>query len=335
MAGRLGVPLRTLAEWMRRWEKDRLKARPRGRPIAAVSAADAQAITALLDFLGPVAALPVLRKSFPNLARAELEERLRMYRHDVLLKDGVGILALRWLRVGAVWAMDFAEPPAAIDTRFPYVLSVRDLGSGKALLSLPVPDKGAAGVRDALLALFARYGAPLVLKSDNESSLKSAEVTELLAAHRVVPLHSPCYYPMYNGACEAGIGTLKTYAHHEAARNDRPGEWTCDDVEAARLRANELARPWGHAAPTPDEAWASRPDVHGSRDAFASLVEAERRQQLEAAEVERGKELGTSGRVRVERQAIHAALVAAGILVVRRRRISPPLRSRLWARITR
>lgn len=335
MADRLGVPVRTLAEWSRRWREDRLAARVRGRPVAPVPPADAAALAALLDFLGPLAALPVLRRSFPELARAELEQRLRAYRHDVLLKDGVEILALRWTWPGAVWAMDFAHPPAPVDRVFPYVLSVRDLGSGKALLWLPVQENDATAVRDALRALFLRHGPPLVLKSDNDKALGAEGVRTLLAAHGVVALRSPCYYPEYNGACEAGIGTLKTYAHHEAARNDRPGEWTCDDVEGARLRANELARPRGHAGPSPADAWASRAELQpASRDTFHDLVELERRRHLEAACTEKGGEPGDGDRTRVERQAITAALVAAGILVVRRRRTTPPFKSRFWARIT-
>ncbi|MBI4917340.1 MAG: transposase family protein [Acidobacteria bacterium] len=198
-----------------------------------------------------------------------------------------------------------------------------------------VPDAEAVDGGDALRVLFARLGPPLVLKSDNESSLKAEPVAALLEAHGVVPLYSPCYYPEYNGACEAGIGTLKTYAHHEAARNDRPGEWTCDDVEGARRRANELARPRGHAGPSPAEAWASRPALGpAARGGFYDRLDLERARLLAAARDEKRREIDDEDRVRLERQAIHAALVAVGILVVRRRRISPRFTSRFWARIT-
>jgi hypothetical protein len=66
-------------------------------------------------------------------------------------------------------------------------------------------------------------------------------------------LLSPPGTPEYNGTCEAGIGSLKTRTHHEAARNDRPGEWTCDDVEGARMMDNETGRPWGVNGLTPKE----------------------------------------------------------------------------------
>jgi len=335
IAAWLGASVRTLADWGRRFEEDHLAAPARGRPVKAVPPADASALAALLDFLGSVAALPILWRSFPELARAEVEQRLRAYRDEVLCKNGVEILALRWTWVGAVWAMDFAEPPSPVDAAFPYILSVRDLASGKALLWLPVQEKSAAVVRDALRALFLELGAPLVLKEDNDGALCAGGVPDLLAAHGVVGLRSPCYYPEYNGACEAGIGTLKTYAHHEAARHDRPGEWTCDDVETARLRANELSRPRGHAGPSPDELWsAHRPVTADERHIFRATVETERTRQLEQARTDHGGQLTDKQQAHLERQAIRAALVACGILVVRRRRISPPFKSRFWARIT-
>jgi transposase InsO family protein len=335
IAAWLGASLRTLGAWEKGFEEDRLAVAARGRPIKPVPAADAAALAALLDFLGSVATLPILWRSFPELARAEVQDRLRAYRHDVLCKNGVEILALRWTWVGAVWAMDFDEPPAPVDGVFPYILAVRDLASGKALLWLPVREKTAAVVRDALRSLFVSIGAPLLLKYDNDGPFTAGEISALLAAHGVVALRSPCYYPEYNGACEAGIGTLKTYAHHEAARHDRPGEWTCDDVEGARRRANELCRPRGHAGPSADEAWSEhRPVTGDERHVFLNTVNGERTRQLELALADHGGQLTDKQQAHLERQAIHAALVACGILEVRRRRISPPFKSRFWARIT-
>jgi len=84
-------------------------------------------------------------------------------------------------------------------------------------------------------------------------------------------LFSPPYYPQYNGACEAGFGTLKTYAHHEAAKHGRPHQWSCDDVEAARMRANELSRPHGYLRPTPAENYLWRiPVIYGKWDSNIS-----------------------------------------------------------------
>jgi hypothetical protein len=88
---------------------------------------------------------------------------------------------------------------------------------------------------------------------------------------------SPPYWPQYNGAAEAGIGSLKAHAHYEAARHARPAEWTCDDLEAARFKANELARPHsepGFNDPSPEIKWAERaPILPDERWAFYAGVQ--------------------------------------------------------------
>ncbi len=183
-------------------------------------------------------------------------------------------------------------------------------------------------------ALFVQYGAPLVIKEDNDKAFQADEVENLFARWGVEYFLSPPYYPRYNGAVESGIGTLKTYAHHEAARNFRPGEWTCDDVEAARLRANELSLPQGHDGPTPSESWKSRvPSTSEERKSFRHLARCRLDECLEKKRKEENQELGEDEVAAAERQAITLALVACELLMVRRRRISPPIKSKLWPRI--
>jgi hypothetical protein len=231
--------------------------------------------------------------------------------------------------------MDFAHPPSPIDGIYFYVLSVRDLSSGKSLLWLPVKNKDGNTVRNGLLSLFIQHGAPLVLKIDNDKAFLFNEVRDLLEEWKAVFLISPIYTPAYNGACESGIGTLKTYAHHEAARNDRPGEWTCDDVEAARLRANDLSRPNGHLGPSPTELWKNRSPIPPiERWAFNEVVEKHRERCLDEFRKEKQKvNLNQNDRNNADRRAIASALIACGILLVQRRRISPPIKSKFWARI--
>jgi hypothetical protein len=57
----------------------------------------------------------------------------------------------------------------------------------------------------------------------------------------------------YNGAIEAGIGSLKTRTERQALWAGRPGPWTWQDVEAARQEANATARPHGAYGPTPEQ----------------------------------------------------------------------------------
>src|SRR5262249_38673518 len=152
---------------------------------------------------------------------------------------------------------DFTDAPAVIDGMYPYVLAVRDLASSRQLLWLPVPAADGYHARLALASLFVLHGTPLVLKSDNGSPFDAEATLALLYSAGVLPLFSPPYYPEYNGAIEASIGSLTTRTEHHAARHDRPGQWTCDDLAAAQAEANATARPRGPTGPTPDQAWAA------------------------------------------------------------------------------
>jgi hypothetical protein len=108
---------------------------------------------------------------------------------------------------------------------------------------------------NAVEAVLKEVDAPLVLKSDNGSHFTGEEMRGLLDRRGIVHLVSPPGTPRYNGAVEAGIGSLKTRSHLEAARQDRPGQWTCDDVEKARLQANDNGRPRGFEGDSPGQVW--------------------------------------------------------------------------------
>lgn len=171
--------------------------------------------------------------------------------------------------------MDFAEPPAPVEDMYGQLLAVRDLASGYQLLWLPTEYACGATAVAAVQALFREHGKPLILKTDNGSPFIADAFQSFLRRHRIWQLFSPPDLPRYNGSCEAGIGSMKTRTHHQASRRGFPGQWTCEDMEAARLQANETARPWGHRGPTPEESWQARAKVSRSeRSAFARTVRA-------------------------------------------------------------
>jgi transposase InsO family protein len=323
-AAMIDLSAATLANWQRDWRSDRMEIELRGRPAGKVDQSTRQALLAIFHLMGPGIGLPTLRAMFPEGTRGELEDLLERFRH--LWKKGghALIFALRWLRPGTVWAMDWFEPPKPIDGIYPYVLVVRDLASGLTLWSLPSLTKDAKAAADVLAALFLEFGPPLVLKSDNE--FNAAEIVEVLAKNSVLHLLSPPGLPSYNGSCEAGVGGVKTRAHYEAARHDRPGEWTCDDVYAAGLLANQTHRPNGYLEPTPDQAWAARaPIAQELRQNFIKSVQdlqPEARQELGFLP---NIDLDRWGQAAVNRVAISRACVASGFLQVRRKRFSPPI----------
>ena len=322
----LRVRANTLQRWVEQWTEDRLAIRELGRPLERADRPVRTQILAALGLLGPETPVAVLQELFPNTARRELEDILRRYRF-VNRKRGTLLHVLHWRNDGACWAMDFTEAPVAIDTTYPHVLVVRDLGSGKLLLALPATSQDAQVVRDALDLLFLEYGAPLVLKSDNGSGFTAARTKAMLDDWGVVQLLSPPGTPRYNGACEAGIGGLKTRAHYLAARDGRPGEWSCDDIEGARLLANQTARPFGHDQPAPDQRWQER-------DALSQLARDTLQRALERATTEeraritagKDRDLTPNEEAAVLRIATCRALIELGHLQLRRRRFSLPIR---------
>jgi transposase InsO family protein len=334
-ACRLRLCDRTICRWLRDWRRDQLRVQPRGRPAQRTDTETRNAIIALFQLMGPGVGLAVLQEIFPGVARRELQDLQRRYRDAHLKKNRALIYALRWKRIGAVWAMDYTEPPCPIDGIYVSILVVRDLTSGTQLLALPVQSACAEQTVAALKSLFLEHGAPLVIKSDNGSAFTAAEVESFLKEQNVYHLLSPPRLPSYNGACEAGIGSLKTRAHHESARNDRAGQWSCDDVEAARLMANETTRPGGFHAPTPNQQWRIRLLLSPrERESFQITVETFRAEEKGNLGILPGFDTGPADRAKIDRRAITRALVAHNILNFRRRRITLPIYYRNAAGIT-
>jgi transposase-like protein len=323
-AERLMLNPPTLAGWKKGWQKDKLALKPRGRKLRMTDQITRECLLAVYYLAGPGIGFPTLRSLFPGAPVRDLEHLLRRLRAMNLHAKGYYVHALRWHQPGTVWALDHVVPPQPVDGIYPYVLAVRDLASGYQLMALPVKTKGAKEVVEALESLFLEHGAPLVLKSD--LGFKAAEISELLEIEGVLQLLSPARYPRYNGSIEAGIGSVQTRAHHEAARHGHAGEWNCNDVEAARLQANELARPWGFDQSSPKEAWAARPRLKEC-DRWRLWDEMER--ALPSVRQELGLLPGIEGSNReeeaVNRAALTRALVECKFLTIRRSRITPPV----------
>jgi len=287
----------------------------------------------MIRMLWPEVSANMLMAMFPGVAKREIVSLLTRYWLLMVRRNYVLIHVNRWEKPNTVWAMDFTEPDNPVDGIYPYVLAVRDLASGCNLLWMPVERESAEETVNALKSLFAKYGRPLVIKSDNGSAFKA--IKPWLEQEGVWTLFSPPYYPQYNGACEAGFGTLKTYAHHEAAKHGRPHQWTCDDVEAARMRANELSRPHGYLRPTPAEKLSKRiPVTDIERMLFKNTVEEA------VCRIKRERGLSENGTLAwcecsgIERRALEKTLAQLGYLSVRRSRITAPIKSRFWRNIS-
>jgi transposase InsO family protein len=318
----LGLSPRTLRQWQQDLRCQKLQVQPLGRPTLRSARHDRNAVLELLGELGPATGVPMLQACFPAMPRAELEDLLKRYRRVWQKRHYEALHVLRWQTPGTVWAMDFTEAPNPIDGLYRYLLAVRDLASGQQLLWLPLVHANAAETRSALEPLFVQHGTPLVLKSDNGSPFLAGDTLDFLANWGVIPLFSPPYWPRYNGAIEAGIGSLKTRTERHATTSGRATFWTCDDAAAAQAEANATARPKGPTGPTPDELWAARRKFTAEeRTLFQTSVTQERTEVRVKEGWPTEGPLNDKDARTVDRQAIRRALERHGYLLYARRRL--------------
>jgi len=321
---------RTLRDWRHDAAHHRDTPQALGRPVIRSPREQRNEVIHLIDELGPGIGLSVLRTCFPQMLRAELDDLLARYRRVWRKRNQEPLRVLHWPAPGRVWAIDFTGPLAPVDGVYPYLLAVRDLASGQQLLWQPTVDATAAVTAHALASLFAAHGAPLVLKSDNGSAFIAATTQELLDDFGVEKLFSPPGVPRYNGSIEAGIGSLKARTADHAVRHGRPGDWSWDDVEAARWEANATARPHGVNRPTPDQSWAARtPITAEERTLFRATVD---RLRQDATPSQDAPDAGTIRAT--DRHAIRRALEQHGYVFYSRRRIPLPIRRQKAADIT-
>ncbi len=320
----LGIDAATLAMWQRRWDDsaDRLAATPLGARPLTCSPQDRQNVAAFLTIHGTALGVAVLQDHFPALARRDLACLLHRARLEAdHVAAGSSYHCLTWNRPGRAWALDHTEPPTPIDGRFRWVLTVRDLSSGCTLAATAVASDDAITTIDILRALFAQHGPPLLLKADNGPGFTSILTRAFLAHHRVQVLFSPAYTPTYNGACEAGNGTIKHLTHQIACRHDRPDRWSLDDLEAARLLANHRITDRAQMQ-TPEERLAVRaPITDQERSGFAAAIAAARDQRRTDSEIAANHGMRRIAADALERQAIADALMGTGLITIRSRRV--------------
>ena len=218
--------------------------------------------------------------------------------------------------------MDFTQPPLLVEGTYSRVLLVRDLASGMSLATVAMKRESAVEVAFVLERLFREHGAPLIVKMDNGGALVAKVIQQLLVRWRVTPLRSPPYTPRYNGACEAGVGSIKRGVELFAREAGRPGEWTLDGLEAARLYANEFGRPRAARAGSPDEAWGARARVtQKERTDFQDALRTARLREAKRHPTEE-VQADSALRARIERTAVSAVLAKLNYLTYRRGRVT-------------
>jgi hypothetical protein len=281
-----------------------------GRPRYDCDSRTVAKIRELVEDIGYEVSVLFVAEKFPGVPRAVIEEIVRTFKEEVRRGRRVRVKVLTWEGPGRVWAMDWTDPEATIDGKYKKVLMVRDLAAKWNLLSLPAKETSGRLAEQAVEHLFICFGAPLVMKMDGGPEFKEKRFRKMLRDYGVTVLLSPGYYPQYNGAVEAGIGSLKTHTFYEAVRRGRNGCWTADDVEAGRQKANETSRPWGWRGPSPDQKWAGRTGIDCDEwEEFKDVLDAERKRWIVTDRKRDRKQWEAE-----ERMAITSALDLCGYL---------------------
>jgi transposase InsO family protein len=314
----LAVSPRTLRHWDLRERRGELEPRWRGRPLVRSARKDRNRVVAALECFGPQTGVGTIRRFVDDLPRSEVRDIVMRYR-ERLERRGQGVEEeLRWRVPGAVEAFDHTVSPVPLDGDRQAILTGRDLATGEATVWRAVEGMTARSTVEVLDDRFAEGGTPLVAKMDNGSSFVAEATRAFLDGHGVEQLLSPPRTPRYNGAVEAHIRWMKERTAWQALRRGRQDRWTSEDLEAARLAANATRAPKAF-----DPASKVTPEL---RAAFRRSVRSYKAQLW----AERGLDPASASRRqidRVNRQAITRALVAHGILEIRSRRVSLPVRS--------
>jgi hypothetical protein len=183
------------------------------------------------------------RRHHFELSRRELGRMVEQVRRDLLADHRRHLRRIEWVTPGVVWAMDGTQYDMGLTGKV-YLCNMQDLGSRYKFWSLaggyPVGEQIAEHLRENI----DRYGAPLVLKRDNEGTMNHLAVNEVLREFFILPLNSPRDYAPYNGAIEESQRELKESLQEKlASAMSDPQDHIAVYVESAVNDLNHRIRP--------------------------------------------------------------------------------------------
>jgi len=109
---------------------------------------------------------------------------------------------------GDHYAIDYAGPLTTTVDGFNYVLVIVDMASRFVVLR-PTKTRLETEAADILFQLFADYGIPEILQSDNDSAFTGKVVAKLRDKFSFVHRRSAAYNPIQNGAAEKSVDLMK------------------------------------------------------------------------------------------------------------------------------
>ncbi len=178
-----------------------------------------------------------------SVSRRELGQMVEQVRQDLVADHRRHLRRIEWLTPGVAWAMDGTEYDVGLAGKV-YLCNMQDLSSRYKFLPLAGEYPVGEEIAGYLNEKFDRYGAPLVLKRDNEGNMNHAAVNEVLEEFFILPLNSPEYYAPYNGAIEESQREVKSRLREKLSLGlpDCP-DHICAYAEAAVNDLNHRLRP--------------------------------------------------------------------------------------------
>lgn len=177
--------------------------------------------------------LPTLRQIIPGLPKNSAGAYLKRLRRVEAKLRRRGWERVSWRVPGAVWAIDGTWLDYAIPPLGRRALVVIELHSHRTLCLRSVAGERAVEVEAVLADLFARHGAPLVLKLDNGPGFIARRLRAFCRRYGVTLLHSPVRQPRWNGSCEASVRWAKHRAYAAANKRGNGRELAQTDLDAA------------------------------------------------------------------------------------------------------
>jgi len=208
----LQLPLGSFNRWRRRIREglDLIK-RPGPKKVESF---DSSALDTEIRLLGhgrkrSTGTTGLYQRHHLSLSRRELGRMVERVRQNLWADHRRHLRRVEWLMPGVAWAMDGTEYDVGLARKI-YLCNMQDLSSRYKFLPLAGEYPVGEEIAGYLSEKFDRYGAPLVLKRDNEGNMNHAAVSEVLEDFFILPLNSPEYYAPYNGAIEESQRELKS-----------------------------------------------------------------------------------------------------------------------------
>jgi transposase InsO family protein len=206
-------------------------------PLTAVTSI----IIALRVHLGWCAqriAAELKQRQIATISQMSVYRLLRRYHlprrsyHPVARRDGINYQRQQVTAPNILWQIDFAGPWSDTQQQSRSLLVVVDSYSRMLLALEVVEHQNTQSVEDLLSRLFARYGTPRCLLSDNGRAFApscegwSHRFTRFLACHGVEHRRTAPYYPQSNGKAEAAIKIIKReFLDRLGYRSQRHWQW--------------------------------------------------------------------------------------------------------------